>query len=174
MLLENKDIKLRALEPEDLETLYKWENNTSLWIHGNTLSPYSKLALRQYIEDSLSSDIYQTKQLRMMVVAQEDNRVTGTVDIYDFDIRNQKAGVGILIDEKEQNKQYATQTIELITKYCFSFLGIHQLYAYSSVENTASIKVFEKCGFEKGGMLKNWIRTDSQYNDVFIYQRINS
>lgn len=174
MLLGNKDIKLRALEPEDLEILYKWENNTSLWIHGNTLSPYSKLALRQYIEDSLSSDIYQAKQLRMMIVAQDDNRVIGTVDLYDFDVRNQKAGIGILIDEKEQNKQYATQAIELITKYCFSFLGIHQLYAFISIENTASIRVFEKCGFEKCGILKDWVRSEKEYLNVYIYQLIKS
>ena len=58
MLLKNKDIVLRAVEPEDLEILYRWENSTVLWYHGNTLAPYSKLVLRQYINDSLEMDIY--------------------------------------------------------------------------------------------------------------------
>ena len=43
MLLKNSQLSLRAVEPEDLEILYKWENSTELWIHGNTLAPYSKL-----------------------------------------------------------------------------------------------------------------------------------
>ena len=37
--LENEIIRLRALEPEDLEPLYRWENNPDLWSLGNTMSP---------------------------------------------------------------------------------------------------------------------------------------
>ena len=40
--LENETIRLRALEPEDLELLYRWENNPELWSLGNTMSPYSR------------------------------------------------------------------------------------------------------------------------------------
>ena len=36
-----KNIKLRALEPEDLELLYQWENNDSYWLISNTVSPFS-------------------------------------------------------------------------------------------------------------------------------------
>lgn len=71
MLLENHQIKLRAVEPEDLDLLYSWENETTLWIHGNTLAPYSKLVLRQYINDALEMDIYQSKQLRLIFHLQQ-------------------------------------------------------------------------------------------------------
>ena len=40
--LENDTIRLRALEPEDLDLLYAWENDTSLWEFGSTLVPYSR------------------------------------------------------------------------------------------------------------------------------------
>ena len=48
-LLESAIIRLRAPEPEDLELLYKWENDTSLWLAGNTRAPYSRFQLKQYI-----------------------------------------------------------------------------------------------------------------------------
>ena len=44
--LESENICLRAPEPEDLELLYEWENDSSLWIAGNTRAPYSKFQLR--------------------------------------------------------------------------------------------------------------------------------
>ena len=37
-LLENERVCLRALEPEDLELLYRWENDSELWEVGNTLA----------------------------------------------------------------------------------------------------------------------------------------
>lgn len=40
--MKYKDIRLRALEPEDLELLYSWENNLSYWVISNTITPFSK------------------------------------------------------------------------------------------------------------------------------------
>ena len=174
MFLENDKLKLRALEPEDLKVLYEWENDSRLWIHGNTLNPYSKQTLRQYITDSLSQDIYQNKQLRLMIDMKTDNKTIGTVDLYDFDVRNLKAGIGILIDEDYRKQNIASNTLELIKSYAFSFLHMHQLYAFISVDNEPSIKLFEKAGFGKSGTLKEWICFDNKYKAVHIYQIINT
>ena len=59
MLLSNDRVRLRALEPEDLELLYRWENDPELWEVGNTLAPYSRYILKEYIAGSDRS-IYET------------------------------------------------------------------------------------------------------------------
>ncbi|TFD98840.1 N-acetyltransferase [Dysgonomonas capnocytophagoides] len=174
MYLENDDIKLRALEPEDLEVLYKWENDTQLWIHGNTLSPYSKLALREYIADTQQTDIYQAKQLRLMIELESDGTVIGTVDIYDFDFHHAKAGIGILVDNAYRQCNYATIALELVHEYIFNFLRINQLYAYIASDNKNSLKLFEKSGYKQSGFLKQWIYCSEQYKDVYIYQLVNN
>lgn len=51
-LLQNKTVCLRAPEPEDLELLYSWENNPEWWEIGNTLAPYSRYLLKEYIAES--------------------------------------------------------------------------------------------------------------------------
>ena len=93
-MIQFGDIILRALEPEDLEILYKWENDTDLWTVSNTLTPYSKYVLRQFIEESTKS-IYETCQQRFMIDLAKENVTIGTVDIFDFDVTNQRAGIGI-------------------------------------------------------------------------------
>lgn len=170
MLLENDTIRLRALEPEDLAVLYEWENDTSLWIHGNTLTPYSKLALRQYISDTQQQDIYQAKQLRLMVELKQSEETVGTVDLYDFDFRNNRAGVGILVAESYRNRGLASQVLEIVHEYAFTFLHIHQLYAYIAVDNEYSIRLFEKMGYKRAGILTEWICQASIYKDVYVYQ----
>lgn len=173
MILNNSQIKLRAVEPEDLDILYKWENSTALWVHGNTLAPYSKLVLRQYINDALEMDIYQSKQLRLMICLNEEDITIGTVDLYDIDPHNRRAGIGILIDEEYRQKRYATLALELMAEYAFNFLFLHQLYAYISASNTKSISLFEKMGYKEVGVLKDWIQRTETFEDVRMFQLIN-
>ena len=173
MILESQKLRLRALEPEDLDILYKWENDTTLWRHGNSLTPYSKFTLRQYINDSREQDIYQSKQLRLMIGEKESNATAGTIDLYDFDVYNLRAGIGILVAEEYRQKKYASDSLEIIKRYAFGFLHLKQLYAYISVDNAISVRLFEKLGFEKSGVLRNWVCVDNAYQDVYVYQLMN-
>jgi diamine N-acetyltransferase len=173
MLLKNAEILLRAVEPEDLDTLYKWENSTALWIHGNTLAPYSKLVLRQYINDALEMDIYQSRQLRLMITLTDNNTTIGTIDLYDIDAHHRRAGIGILIDEAYRQKGYASQALLLMQEYAFNFLYLHQLYAYISVSNAKSISLFEKANYKEVGVLKDWIQRSETFEDVRLFQLLN-
>ena len=111
-LLNNNTIRLRALEPEDLDLLYKWENDTSLWQVGSTLSPYSRYILKEYIAES-HRDLYEQKQLRLMIERKSPRQTVGIIDMYDFDPHSRKAGVGILIASGFQRKGFATQALQL-------------------------------------------------------------
>jgi len=173
MLLQNDSIRLRALEPEDLPILYKWENDTELWIHGNTLTPYSKLALREYISSTQQQDIYQARQLRLMIELKQTNEIIGTVDLYDFDFHNSRTGIGILIDEPYRKSNYAFHTLQIIEQYVFGFLRIKQIYAYIAEDNHNSIRLFEKAGYTQCGLLKDWICCHSVFKNVYVYQLIN-
>lgn len=173
MLLKNKDIVLRAVEPEDLEILYRWENSTVLWYHGNTLAPYSKLVLRQYINDSLEMDIYQSKQLRLMIDLVEEKVTIGTIDLYDIDAHNRRAGIGIFIDDDYRRRGFAKQALELMSNYAFDFLYLHQIYAYIAQSNTNSISLFEKAGYQSVGILKDWLQRAEEFEDVYLSQLLN-
>ena len=73
--LGNDKVYLRAIEAEDVELLYKWENDEETWEVSHTLVPFSKYILALYIKNS-DKDIYETKQLRLMIDSsrREDSR----------------------------------------------------------------------------------------------------
>lgn len=171
-LLENDLIKLRALEPEDLEILYKWENDTDLWQYGATIAPYSKFVLREYLSDS-RQDIFQSRQLRLIIELKKNAQAAGTVDLYDFDPMNARAGVGILIDCASRGKGIGYAALSLIERYAFDFLKLKQLYAYIPQHNIASLHLFSASGYVKAGFLKSWIRVASGFDDVNVVQLVN-
>lgn len=170
MLFENEILQLRAVEPEDLDLLYKWENDVLLWEVGNTRCPYSRFALKQYILQS-TSDIYESKQLRLMMVEKSSGEIVGTVDLFDFDIHHSRIALGLFVDKKYQGKGFAANALNIIEEYVFEFLKIHQLYCHISANNTASISMFEKENFTRSSLLKDWISTQSGFEDIVVFQQ---
>ncbi len=170
-LLENDIIKLRAVEPSDLDTLFRWENDSSLWSVGCTIAPFSRKQLWDYIEN-YTADIYAARQLRLMVERKDDNSVIGTVDLYEFDPFNSRAYIGILIDNKYGRQGYGTQVLHLIQQYAGEYIGLHQLAAIVPENNQASLSLFKKCGYELSGHLRSWLKIGTQYHDAYIFQLI--
>ncbi|MEG1749773.1 MAG: GNAT family protein [Tannerellaceae bacterium] len=171
-LLENKRIRLRALEPEDLDLLYRWENETEWWGVGNTLAPFSRYLLKEYIASS-HHDIFELKQLRLIVELVADRTVVGMVDLYDFEPHHRRAGVGILIDSQYQGSGLGSEALTLLMDYAFSFLRLHQLYVHVPVLNEPSHALFARCGFIVTGKFTDWLATPEGYVDVFMMQRMN-
>jgi diamine N-acetyltransferase len=172
--MKYKEISLRALEPEDLELLYEWENNIAYWVISSTVMPFSKYTLKRYIKNS-HKNIYETSQLRLMIDHIRDNITIGTIDIFDFDPFHKRAGIGILIaNEEYRRKGYASMALKCLIDYCFKTLQVHQLYCNILANNCESMDLFKKVGFVQSGIKKEWVKTSDGYLDEYMFQLINS
>ena len=80
--LKNDRITLRSPEPEDLELLYRMENDSTLWSIGCTTLPYSRYTLRRYLEES-TQDLYTERQARFIITLGDGSRA-GMIDLADF------------------------------------------------------------------------------------------
>jgi len=173
MFIKGELIYLRALEPEDLSFLYTVENDRNLWEVSNTLTPYSKWILKNYIQNS-HQDIYEAKQLRLAIVKNKTELLVGLIDLYDFDPANNRAGLGIVIkNHDDRNTGIGSEAVQLMLDYAFKNLNVHQIYVNIDVTNKASIKLFSKFGFELVGIKNQWNRVGSMYADEALYQLIN-
>lgn len=170
--LQGELVFLRALEPEDLDLLFEVENNEEFWEVSSTSVPFSRYVLKQYLENS-HRDIYDVKQLRL-VICENNADVVGFIDIFDFDPKNRRAALGILIINKNKRlKGYGAEALQLVSKYCFTHLGLHQVYANVGSDNTASKILFEKTGFLHTATKKDWNLVDGEYKDEITFQLIN-
>lgn len=172
-MIKNNKIVLRALEPSDADLLYKWENQMELWQVSNTLTPFSRHQILTYIQQ-ISLDIYQTKQLRLMIDVFKDQKQEsiGMIDLFDFDPYHNRGGIGVMIYRPERGKGHAREAVSLFMEYAFNHLGLHQLFCDISEDNDASIKLFESLGFNFIGRKKEWLKTPHSYKDELMYQKI--
>jgi len=171
VFLFGQKIFLRALEPSDVELLYLWENDPEIWQISQTLTPYSKYTLKQFV-DSAQEDIFSAKQVRFMINILNSKQTVGILDVFDIDFMNCRAGIGILIDKNFRNQEFGTEAIELAVTYLFNTLHLHQVYCNIVSNNAISLKLFEKCGFSVIGIKKEWRKTQHGFEDVVMLQRI--
>lgn len=171
-ILENERIKLRAIEPEDLDLLFVWENDTAFWTAGNTRVPYSRFQLKQYVANP-SYDIYENGNLRLMIEDKVSGKTVGTVDLFDFDMHHSRIALGLFVTDESRGKGFAKQALHLTEQYIFDFLKINQLYVQIAESNSASRHLFDNY-FELHGMLKDWVKTEEGFENILTYQRFLS
>jgi len=173
VLLKGKKTELRALELSDIDTLYHWENNPEIWRVSDTVQPYSRYSLEEYVKSI--QDIYTAKQLRLIIeIASPQKQAIGCIDLFDFDALNSRVGLAILIADKNfRNKKFASEALSLVIDYCFSVLFLHQLYCNITVDNEESLKLFQSKKFEIIGIKKDWIKTKNGFADEYVLQLIN-
>ena len=170
-LLSNDHITLRALEPTDLDTLYRWENDTALWVVSDTAAPYSREALWHYLKE-YTGDIYAQRQLRLMVTLSADGTPVGTVDFLNFDPLNNRAELGLFIADEFRGKGLGREALDLLTAYARDHIGLRQLYVFIALDNEACLHLFEDYGFSRVGVLQSWVKRGTSYRDVALLQLI--
>lgn len=163
--------RFRALEPEDLDFISRWENDPEQWDYSDTVAPLSRVQLKNYI-DTYDPDPFHAGQLRLMVEDIRQHEPVGIVDLYKISAVHARAMVGIFIDPAYRRRGIGTASLRRLAAYVRDRLGLHQLAAIIAADNIASQELFRKCGYVHSGTLSQWRRLPSGLMDVHIYQLI--
>lgn len=173
MNIEGAICRLRALEPQDVDVLYSWENDTALWRVSGTMAPFSRHSLMRFIEEQ-QYDIYASRQQRFVIEADVDGeaRAVGAIDLFDFDPQNLRAGVGVVVSAEHRERGYAKDALNILERYAKDVLHLHQLWCGIGADNQASIRLFQGAGFVECGRRREWILTADGAIDEILMQKI--
>ena len=162
------NIQLRAIEPEDLDFLYRIENDVKLWNVGITNVPYSRYALHDYVANA-SGDIYTDHQVRL-IIENEQNEVVGIADVVNFDPGNRRAEIGLVIEQAFRGQGYGYSAMQALARYALNVLHLHQLYAVIEASNETCLQLFRHLGYQESSCLKDWLFDGREYHDAIVMQ----
>jgi len=174
LMLQKESIKLRAVEPQDIDFLFRLENTPELWHVSQTFVPFARFDMEQYVFSANKQDPFAAGQVRFIIELSQDNntRVIGTVDLFALDAINRRGGVGIVLLESYRNKSFAGTALDILIDYGFNFLNLHQLFCNIEDGNEVSLRLFKSRGFEIAGVKKEWNRKNGNWIDENILQLI--
>ncbi|MBR3960442.1 MAG: GNAT family N-acetyltransferase [Bacteroidales bacterium] len=165
------ELTLRAMEPEDIDTIYRWENDPDIWVYSAVHQPFSRNSLQKFIDEYSLLDIYTSRQMRL-VAAEQGGKACGCIDLYDFEPLHRRAAVGIMVDKTMRGTGIGTRMLRMLEDFVRQHLDLHMLYCDISIDNTASIRLFEKNGFKPCGIMHDWMLDSGRWTDAKRYQKI--
>lgn len=165
MNTETFRVYLRALEPEDYNTTHPWRLDEEMW--ASVVGPkyfVSKEYEKKWVSDAILNP---RNSIKLAVCLKEDHKHIGLVSLTDIDRNNGVARCGILIGEKSLwGVGLGTEAILLMLHHGFYTLGLTRIEARQLLTNQASIRLFEKCGFKKEGVLRKAVFKDGRHQDL--------
>ncbi len=156
MTIEGDKICLRTLVPDDLEFVFRWENDPEVWKFGGEARRFSRKELRQFIENQ-QFGFQANGQLRF--IAEHAGRPVGMIDLFDHNPVENSARVGILIcDPADRRCGYGREALELLMDFAAGKLGLRRLFCSVDNENIPSFELFRAAGFlpEREFLVRNF------------------
>lgn len=171
MIIIGNNIYLRALETGDNDLLRELINDpeTEKMIGGSSL-PVSREAQELWLKNQIG----RTDVIRYIIADKSTDVAVGTVILTDIDNKNGCAEVHIKISKNARHNGYGTDALNSAVNYAFSELRLNCIYATIVSYNAASVKMFEKCGFAREGVLRERIFKNGAFHDVYSYSILNN
>lgn len=97
------------------------------------------------------------------------DRCLGLVNYHDGHIRSRRASIGYIIDPACQGRGIATEAVTAMLDFCFAELGLHRLEAFIHPDNQRSLRLIERLGFRREGLLRDHLRVGDEWRDDALY-----
>jgi len=94
----------------------------------------------------------------------------GMIDLANFDAKNNRAEVGVVIRKRYAGKGYGQAAVLKLLNYAQEILGLCQVYAIVSCDNVRAKNLFNKTGFQTVATLPQWLALGGKYVDALLYQ----
>lgn len=161
-------VALRAATPADAGLLYAWRGEPSVRRH-QPLQEASVADLRADLSRQRPADLYRSRGDRFQWIILADRRPVGWITLAITSWEQGLAEVGYALTSPAQGQGLMAPALEQLLAELFGRTALERLEARCSVENEASARVLERCGFRREGLLRGYFQLAGRRIDNWIY-----
>ena len=171
-ILVTARLRLRQFRVDDTEAMHECFADPQVMRFWNTPVHTKRIeterAVRRFIDCTPS-------YYRFWAVADgRTDRCLGLVNYHDGHIRNKRAAIGYIVDPAHCRQGVATEAVSAMVEFCFRELGLHRLQAFIHPDNAASLKLIERLGFRREGLLRENLRVGDEWRDDLLYALLST
>lgn len=174
-MITGKQIRLRAIEREDIPRCVRWINDPEVIKYTTTFTPFSVAMEEKWFERQLEDPLRAGQVLAIETQVGEEWIHIGNVDFHNIEAIHNSAEFGIMIGDKDfWNIGLGREATLLMLKHGFENLNLNRIYLYAVAENIRAIKAYTAAGFVKEGVLRKALYKNGKYNDVVLMSVLHS
>jgi RimJ/RimL family protein N-acetyltransferase len=165
--MEGKLVRLRAYEKTDLDALMTWVNDEEVTrnLAAPMIYPLSRAAEENYLrENATASDAERRWAIETLA-----GEYLGGISLMTIDWINRSAQVGLVIGSKVNwGKGFGTDAMRVVLRFGFDKMNLHRVWLNVYEFNVRGIKSYEKSGFKREGILRDYRFLDGRYHDSVL------
>lgn len=160
-------IRLRPQKVSDAQRFYDILNNDNFIYFGVKLKSVKEE--RDYLRKNAKK---RKDNLEHNYTITLNNKVVGACGIK-IDLHRPYIGeIGYFVDEKYWGKGIATRSVKLLEYIAFNKLKLKRTEILMNPKNIASVRIAEKNGYRREGLMKNKIFVLDKYHDALMYAKV--
>ena len=164
-MIAHGSVYLRPAERDDVPLFVTWFND---YAGSRTLgirAPMSVAMEEQWFERAVAD---QGKNgYHFVACLLEDDRPIGTVGLFDLDLVNGNAGLGISIGAAaDRGRGHGSDMLRALLAFAFGSLRLERIWLDVYDFNPGARRVYERVGFVEEGVLRHAIFREDAYRDV--------
>ncbi|MHA1285664.1 MAG: GNAT family N-acetyltransferase [Promethearchaeota archaeon] len=159
-------VYLRALEPDDYKVTIKWRNDDEIW---SMVGGPKYYVSSEYEKQWINNAIHNQNEIRLGICLKENDELIGLSSIIDIDWINKSAHCPSMIGEKKYwGKGFGTEARLLLLQFAFYERGFERIWALILENNISSLRMIEKCGYKKEGLLRNSVYKNGRFQNQVV------
>ncbi|MCG5215595.1 GNAT family N-acetyltransferase [Streptosporangium sp. KLBMP 9127] len=164
-MLTGDRVRLRAIEPSDAETMWRWHSDPEVMRWMSDGYPPSLAHLTKRLTER-APDSFEKLTL---VVETVEGRAIGIVALRGAEPETGASELDLYLGEKDVWGQgYATDAMRLTCRYGFEKMRLHRISLTVVAENAAARRVYAKVGFVEEGRMREAFRRDGRWHDMIL------
>ena len=166
--LETDRLLLRELTYDDAEALFACFSSAEVMRFYGSEPMHSLMQAENLIE--LFSKRYEEKTaIRWGIERKGKSGIIGTIGFNSWNPKNKRAEIGYELHPDHWRRGYVSEALAAVLFYGFEALDLNRVGAVVFPENEASNRLLQKAGFEREGLLKEYICQNGIAHDTFVY-----
>jgi len=163
-MLKAEHVALTPLGTDDLPALMSWINEREQVLFNAPYKPVHENQHKAWFEGMQERNDVVIFGVRLL----ESNELIGSCQLHSIDNVHRSAELQIRIGNTSQRQGYGIEAVRLLLKFAFNDLNLHRVYLHVFSTNTAAIRLYEKAGFKKEGVLREAVHINGKYIDVAV------
>lgn len=175
MTITGKNVRLRALERDDLARCTCWVNDPEVVRYTTVNSPLSFVMEEDWFQKLVADGKLENQVLAIETCEGDEWVHIGNCGLHNIEPITNEAEFGIMIGEKEYwNRGLGREAAKLILKHGFEDLNLNRIYLHVVAENIRGIKAYTAVGFVQEGVLREALYKNGKYNDIIVMSMLHS
>lgn len=164
---------LDKIEKDDMKYIYEWFSDTEFLKFYDYIPP---VAQTKGEVDKAFSDYVKSEESEIFAIKlKENNQIIGIAGFEDIIKENQVATLFIGIGNIDiRGNGYGKEALKLLIEYGFNKLNLYRIQLNVIEFNTAAVALYEKIGFIKEGIFREFVLRDGKRYDLLWYAILKS